>query len=624
MENYSADSIQVLKGLEAVRKRPGMYIGSTGIDGLHHLIWEVLDNSIDEAMAGHCNRIVTELHEDGSVSVEDNGRGIPVDIHPDEGVPAVEVVLTKLHAGGKFDEKAYGASGGLHGVGVSCVNALSATLDVTVWRDGQEHFQSYGRGVPTTTLLPKGKSKKNGTLVRFWPDPEIFPDTKFNIETIKTRVRELSFLNPGVAFLVKNGKKETTYTSDKGLVDYIRHIESGDGITGIITCAGSDEGIHVSCAMKWSARHNERELSFCNNINTHEGGTHLTGFRLALSNAVMRFVLKDNKAKVKPVADDIREGLTAIVSVRVPQPQFEGQTKTKLGTAAAKTVVQKVVYEKLAEIFQDNNKLSDALAARIIITAKAREAAQKAREATRKAAGLGTDMLPGKLTDCQSRNPEECELFLVEGDSAGGSAKQGRDRKFQAILPLRGKILNVEGMGISKLMANKEVQTIIAAIGTGIGNDFDISKLRYHKIVIMTDADVDGSHIRTLILTFIFRQMPELIFSGNVFIAQPPLFRVKLAGKDQYFHAEEDLKAALAASPSERKPAVSRYKGLGEMPPDLLWETTMNPETRKMNQVTVSDAVEADRIFSMLMGNAPEARAKFVNENALDVTRLDI
>lgn len=625
-KEYGADSIRVLEGLEAVRMRPGMYIGSTTLDGLHHCVYECLDNSVDEAMAGHCNKIIIQMHRDGSVSVEDNGRGIPVDAHPVEGIPTVEVVLTKLHAGGKFSEDAYKASGGLHGVGVSCVNALSKDLDITVWRDAQEYFMSFSRGVATTGLIPKGKKRKRGTMVRFWPDPEIFPDTRFNYDTIKTRISELSFLNPGVAFIIKKGKNQEEFESKNGLTDYINYLEPAEGITNIITAEGEDQGIEVAVALKWTAGHTGKELSFCNNINTHEGGTHLTGFKTALSNAVMQHVMKDVKAKCKPTPDDVREGLTSIVSVRVPQPQFEGQTKTKLGTAAARTIVNKVVYEKLAELFYQNDILRDKLAARVVLTAKAREAAQRAREGIRKAAKLGVDMLPGKLTDCQSRDIAENELFIVEGDSAGGSAKMGRDRVTQAILPLKGKILNTENMKASTVIKSKEVQTLIAAIGTGIGGTgFDYAKLRYGKTIIMCDADVDGSHICTLILTFLFRHMPELIFNGNVYIACPPLFKLKAKGGTQYLYTDAELKAALAELPKGgRKPAISRYKGLGEMPPQLLWDTTMDPEKRKMLKVEITDAVAADQAFTMLMGNSPETRANFIKENALEVSNIDL
>lgn len=786
MDEYSEKSIQILKGLEAVRKRPGMYIGSTGLDGLHHLLYEVLDNSIDEAMNGHCNKIIIELHKDGSVSVEDNGRGIPVGIHPDEGVPAVQVVLSKLHAGGKFSEGSYKSSGGLHGVGVSCVNALSKSLEVTVWREGQEYFQTYERGLNTSELIPKAKIKKKGTKIRFWPDPEIFTDTTFNPGTIANRIKELSFLNPRVSFIFKHGKEKLTFKSEKGLVDYIEHLAPGSGIGRVITCNGSDKGVYVDVALKWSGRSTDTELSFCNNINTHEGGTHLAGFRVALSNAVMRNVLKDIKAKCKPIPEDVKEGLTSIVSVRVPQPQFEGQTKTKLGTASVKGIVQKIVYEKLTEIFIEDAKLAGELANRIILTAKAREAAQRAREGVRKAANLGSDMLPGKLADCQSSNPEETELFIVEGNSAGGSAKQGRDRRFQAILPLRGKVLNIEGMSIAKALKSKEIQIMVAAIGAGIGAaGFNITNLRYGKVIIMTDADVDGclsgdtrvkllngtypsmeelarlypnesskfwvwandgngkhvpalahsaritrhvnkiyevklddgaviratenhpfmlrtgefvradqlvagmslmrmswrlngengynrnredynhkvesvrmvelsepipvydltvdgyhnflvcagdgsgvfvhnSHIRALILTFLFRQMPELIMAGNVYIAQPPLYKVKVGRRETFYYNDPGLKEALAKLPKGVKPSISRYKGLGEMPPKLLWETTMNPAYRKLLKVKLEDAATTDDIFVRLMGNTPESRADFIYEHALNVSNLDV
>ena len=769
---YGAGSIRVLKGLEAVRLRPGMYIGSTTLDGLHHCVYEVLDNSIDESMAGHCNKIILQMHQDGSISVEDNGRGIPVDVHPVEGIPTVEVVLTKLHAGGKFDESAYKASGGLHGVGVSCVNALSKDLDITVWRDNEEYFMSFSRGVATTNLIPKGKKRKRGTMVRFWPDPDIFPDIRFDYDTIKTRITELSFLNPGVSFTLKKGKKVEEFKSENGLTDYIDYLEPAEGITNIITAEGEAQDIQVTVALKWTAGHTGRELSFCNNINTHEGGTHLTGFKTALSTAVMQHVMKNVKAKCKPIPEDVREGLTSIVSVRVPQPQFEGQTKTKLGTAAVKGIVQKIVYEKLAEIFYQNDKIRERLAARIVLTAKAREAAQRARDATRKAAKLGVDILPGKLSDCQSRDIAKNELFIVEGDSAGGSAKQGRDRVYQAILPLKGKILNTENMKTSTIIKSKEVQTLIAAIGTGIGGgSFDLGSLRYGKIIIMTDADVDGclagdtrlklldgtyptiaelagrypgetdkfwvwandgtwrhvpaqahsaritryvdkiyevvlddgavikatenhpfmlrtgefvradelepdqplmgmfwpknrdshkvvsvrvvaladpipvyditvdkyhnflvctgegsgvfvhnSHITTLLLTFFFRHMPELIFNGNIYLACPPLFKLKAKGGTQYLYTDAELRAALDALPvGGRKPNISRYKGLGEMPPQLLWETTMDPESRKTIKVEITDGAEADQAFTMLMGNSPETRADFIKHNALDI-----
>lgn len=620
---YGANAIQVLKGLEAVRKRPAMYIGDTGERGLHHLIWESVDNSIDEAMAGHCTAITIRLHGDGSVSVMDNGRGIPVEIHPTEGVPAVQVVLTKLHAGGKFDEKAYGASGGLHGVGVSCVNALSESLTVEVKRDGFVWQQRYSRGVPQDDLQKIDTADSTGTLVRFKPDPEIFPVIKFDPDVIRKRIKSLTYLNPGVTFQFRTQNIAQVYRSENGLADYVRELAGRKGLHPdpiCITGKGGDGGrIIVDVAMMWTDRNNEMILTYCNNISTHEGGTHLTGFKGGLTRAVNVKLLTDEfkkRHKTQPSGDDIREGLVAVLSVRVPQPQFEGQTKTKLNTAEARTVAETLTYEFLQDKL-DDDKLAAIIGQRVIRASKAREAAQRARDAVRKQAKIFAYELPGKLADCQSNKPEECEIFLVEGDSAGGSAKQARSRVNQAILPLKGKIFNTEKAQLKSILDNNEVGTIIASLQAGFGKEFDVSKVRYHKVIIMTDADVDGSHIRTLLLTLFFRHMPDLILHGHLYIAQPPLYKVVCRKKVYYEFDDKGLQKLGKSFGEGARVEISRFKGLGEMPPDLLWDTTMNPETRKLAKVKISDAVEADHWFRLLMGSSVEKRAEFIRENGL-------
>ena len=627
MTEYGASSIQVLKGLEAVRQRPAMYIGDTSIKGLHHLIWETIDNSIDEVMAGHGDEITVINHPDNSISVIDCGRGIPVDIHPVEGVPALQVVLTKLHAGGKFDEKVYGASGGLHGVGVSCVNALSSKLKATVWRNNLEYNQTYEKGAPITELdISKPTRKNTGTKIQFWPDETIFESVEFDEKIITSRLQELSYLNPRLALKFINSKgKKTVFESKNGLVDYVDAISRDKEIQpGAIDLNGSDAGIKCFIAMRWTKSSNELIKSYCNNIVTPEGGTHVTGFKMALTRAALKFLANYiPKSLEQPSPDDIREGLRAVISVRVPQPQFEGQTKAKLGTSMAQTVTNAVVYQGLTDCFENMKKDQlKLIAERIINATKARLAAQRARDNARKAANLSTDSLPGKLTDCQNENPEDSEIFIVEGDSAGGSAKQGRNRKFQAILPLKGKILNCEKASMKSVFKNNEIQLISAALGLAIGTaSIDLTRLRYHKVIIMTDADVDGSHIRTLLLTLFFRHMPELILNGNLYIAQPPIYRVKAAGKKEWIYEEADLQPLLKTlKAAGHKTVISRFKGLGEMSPDMLWETTMDPSKRRMKRVSIDD-YECDMMFTTLMGDDVDPRAEFIMTNSLSFAK---
>ncbi len=791
---YDASSIKVLEGLEAVRKRPAMYIGSTSFTGLHHLVWEVVDNSIDEALAGYCTEIKVYVHPDDSVTVEDNGRGIPVDIHPEEGIPAAEVVLTKLHAGGKFDNISYKVSGGLHGVGVSVVNALSERLDMEIWRDGGVFVQSYVRGVPKGPLVKTGTPNpptKHGTKIMFKPDPEIFEETSFNFETLSARLRELAFLNGGLKITLIDEREDKTveFHYEGGLKSFVEYLNRGKSPLHqeVIVCSETKDKIVIDCAVQWNSGYNETVYSFVNSIHTVEGGTHLAGFRSALTRCINNYATNSGllkNLKISLSGDDVREGLTAVISVKIPNPQFEGQTKAKLGNSEVKGMVEGALNEFFSRYFEENPQVARSVIGKVVDAARAREAARKARELTRRKSALDSDILPGKLADCQERDPKLCELFLVEGDSAGGSAKQGRDRKTQAILPLRGKILNVEKARLEKILSNNEIKTIISALGAGVGReDFEIEKLRYHKTIIMTDADVDGSHIRTLLLTLFYREFPQLIEKGYVYIAQPPLYRVGKGKEEYYIQTEDELlkffvKKAITTckisipkrkinlegenlgktlealkkfetilerfkkrglseellnlffeekfsrsyfsdltkvenlsekikemnyesskpqfdeehglyeikikppkSGSEitihhalhhtydfetleklnkeledfkyppfviidgeeekevnskaeivsdilnglkSKYHIQRYKGLGEMNPEQLWETTMDPQKRKLLKVQVEEAVEADSLFSILMGDEVEPRRNFIEQNALNVVNLDV
>ncbi|MEJ5361464.1 MAG: DNA topoisomerase (ATP-hydrolyzing) subunit B [Spirochaetota bacterium] len=631
MTSYKADKIQVLEGLDAVRKRPAMYIGSTDINGLHHLVYEVVDNSIDEALAGFCDTINVAINKDNSIEVVDNGRGIPVDIHPVYKTSALEIVLTKLHSGGKFDNQAYKVSGGLHGVGISVVNALSEYMEVEVYRDGRRYFQSYKRGVPTDKVKDIGETKKTGTRVLFKPDGQIFEETEFHFETLSKRMRELAFLNSGIKITLTDlrGKgKEHTFYYKGGIVSFVQSLtENRTSITKkVIYLHDNRSNIDVEIALDYIDAYTETVFCYANNIHTKEGGTHLIGFKSALTRVLNDFLKREGYDKKIPQlsGDDVREGLVAIISVKIPNPQFEGQTKMKLGNSEVKGIVESITNEHLTQFFEENPQIVRKILEKCIDTARARIAAKKARDLTRRKNALENDSLPGKLADCSERDPALCELYLVEGDSAGGSAKQGRDRKFQAILPLKGKILNVEKSRLDKILSNDEIKTIITALGTGIGeNEFDITKCRYHKIIIMTDADVDGSHIRTLLLTFFFRYMPEIISNGYLYIAQPPLYNIK-AGKEQYYAYSDEERDAIVKNLDKSKVTIQRYKGLGEMNPEQLWETTMDPEKRTLLQVTLEDEVEADEVFSVLMGDAVEPRRKFIEENAHMVENLDL
>ena len=646
---YDASAIQVLEGLDAVRKRPGMYIGSTGERGLHHLVYEIVDNSVDEALAGYCTEIGVVLLSDGGVSVRDNGRGIPVDIVASEGKPAAEVVFTVLHAGGKFGGGGYSVSGGLHGVGASVVNALSTTLHVEIERDGSKYFQSYKLGVPDAPIKNVGTSANTGTKVSFWPSTEIFDTTIFSFEILSTRFREMAFLNRGLTISLtderaghvddKGEPVKVIYKYDGGISDFVRHLNStkGEAHKTVIDFENEDtkQKISAEIAMQWSSGYTESVYTFANTINTQEGGTHEEGFRTSLTSIVNKYgeewgLIKKREDRL--TGDDVREGLTAIVSVKIGEPQFEGQTKTKLGNTEAKTFVQKIVNDKLGDWFAANPSEGRDIIRKCIDAATARVAARKARELSRSRKGLleGRGM-PGKLADCQWTDPEKCELYIVEGDSAGGSAKGGRDSKFQAILPIRGKILNVEKSRIDRVLQNNEVQALITALGTGVHDEFDIAKLRYHKIVLMADADVDGQHIRTLLLTLLFRFMRPLIEGGYVYLAQPPLYKLKWGGKElpQYAFSdrERDAFIKIGLDGGKRLPkedGIQRFKGLGEMPAKELWDTTMDPDTRVLVRVTLEDAVAADDLFSVLMGEDVEMRRNFIQRNAKDVRFLDI
>ncbi|MGV0833265.1 DNA topoisomerase (ATP-hydrolyzing) subunit B [Empedobacter brevis] len=635
---YTADNIQALEGMEHVRLRPSMYIGDVGVRGLHHLVYEVVDNSIDEALAGYCDTIKVTILEGNSIRVEDNGRGIPIDLHKKEGKSALEVVMTKIGAGGKFDKDTYKVSGGLHGVGVSCVNALSNHLSAEVFKNGKQYIQEYSKGKPLYDVKEVGTTEKNGTTVTFTPDDTIFQEVQtYNYQTLANRLRELAFLNKGINItLIDEREKDAegnsiteTFHSEEGLKEFVEFIDgSRESIMDkVIFMEGERDGIPVEVAMRYNTSYNENVHSYVNNINTHEGGTHLSGFRRALTRTLKKYAEENfnlAKEKVEIVGDDFREGLTAVISVKVMEPQFEGQTKTKLGNSEVSPAVDKIVAEMLTNFLEENPTEAKQIVDKVILAAKARQAAKKAREMVQRKNPMGGSGLPGKLADCSSRKPEESELFLVEGDSAGGTAKQGRDRHFQAILPLRGKILNVEKAMAHKVLDNEEIKNIYTALGVTIGTEEDskalnISKLRYHKVVIMTDADVDGSHIATLILTFFFRYMKELIEQGHIYIATPPLYLIKKGAKAEYAWNEKErerLTAEFSADGSGKGVTIQRYKGLGEMNAEQLWDTTLNPEHRTLRKVTIDNATEADRVFSMLMGDDVPPRREFIEKNA--------
>ncbi|OJG18232.1 DNA gyrase subunit B [Enterococcus canis] len=635
---YDASQIQVLEGLEAVRKRPGMYIGSTSSQGLHHLVWEIVDNSIDEALAGFADEINVIIEEDNSITVIDNGRGIPVDIQAKTGRPAVETVFTILHAGGKFGGGGYKVSGGLHGVGSSVVNALSSLLDVKVYKDGKIYFQEYHRGTVMNDLKVIGDTDRHGTTVHFVPDPEIFTETtEFEFDKLATRIRELAFLNRGLKISIEDKRSAEPilreYHYEGGIRSYVEHLNQNKNVLfpEPIYIEGEQQDIVVEVSMQYTDGYHTNLLSFANNIHTYEGGTHESGFKTALTRVINDYarrqkLMKENDENL--TGEDVREGLTAVVSIKHPEPQFEGQTKTKLGNSEVRTVTDRLFSEYFNKFLLENPTVGRQIVEKGLLASKARQAAKRAREMTRRKTALEISNLPGKLADCSSNDPERCELFIVEGDSAGGSAKQGRDREFQAILPIRGKILNVEKASMDKILANEEIRSLFTAMGTGFGEDFDVSKARYHKLVIMTDADVDGAHIRTLLLTLFYRYMRPIVEAGYVYIAQPPLYGVKQGKNITYIqsgkHADEQLAEAIASLPDSPKPAIQRYKGLGEMDDHQLWETTMDPANRVLARVSVDDAIEADQIFEMLMGDRVEPRRAFIEENAHYVKNLDI
>jgi DNA gyrase subunit B len=641
--DYSASDIQVLKGMEHVRKRPAMYIGDVSARGLHHLVYEVVDNAIDEALAGFCDKIILTIGKDGTITVDDNGRGIPTGMHPTEGKSALEVVMTQLNAGGKFNRDTYKVSGGLHGVGVSVVNALSEWMEATVYRDGKIFYQKYKRGEPVAAVKEIGKVKeKTGTRVTFMPDAEIFKSTNFKFETLEARLRELAYLNKELTIIIKDERsnKEVEFKYKGGIVDFVKYLDEAEkSITGKpIYVSGERENIIMEVAFSYNESYHDNIFTFVNNINTHEGGTHLEGFKAALTRTLNNFASKNNlikSDKITLTGDDFREGLTCVVSVKVPEPQFEGQTKTKLGNSEVKGIVQSLVGEQLGNFLEENPAIGKRIIEKCLRAAEAREAARKARELTRRKNALDIGGLPGKLADCSISDPAQCEIYLVEGDSAGGSAKQGRDRRFQAILPLKGKILNVEKARINKILENEQIRDIITALGAGIGNsdNFDTNKVRYGKIILMCDADIDGSHIRTLLLTFFYRHMKEVVDTGMLFIAQPPLYKVKKGKQEFYAYDDAERDSILkslkvdksevlieneenSGTASPKGVAISRFKGLGEMNPEQLWATTMNPETRTILQVNNENASAANEMFKVLMGEEVEPRRKFIEENA--------
>jgi len=632
---YGAGQITVLEGLEAVRKRPGMYIGDTGVYGLHHLVYEVVDNSIDEALAGFCNEIKVIVHSNNSVTVIDNGRGIPVDIHEKTGIPAVEVALTKLHAGGKFDKESYQVSGGLHGVGVSVVNALSQELEVSVKREGKVHYQRYAYGKPLTKLEVKGETTERGTIVKFLPDTEIFTETKFHYDILVKRLRELAFLNKGLKIILVDegreedngeGPKEDVFEYENGIKEFVSYLDENKSplFDDVIYLHKRKDDVDVEIALRYNSGYRETVFSFVNNINTIEGGTHLSGFKTALTRTLNNYVkeLAKGKKDAKITGDDVKEGLTAIVSVKVMEPLFEGQTKTKLGNSEVFGIVSSIVGEELGTHFGEHPAVIKNIVQKSLDAARAREAARKARDLTRRKSVLDGAGLPGKLADCSNKDPTKCEVYIVEGDSAGGSAKQGRDRDYQAILPLRGKILNVEKARLNKVLENREILALITAIGTGIGEEFNLEKLRYHKVIIMTDADVDGSHIMTLLLTFFYRYMKPLVDEGYVYIAMPPLYRLQKGKRIEYVYTDKEKDEMMTELGDNV--GVQRYKGLGEMNPRQLWDTTMDKEVRMLKKVTVEDAVVADRIFTVLMGDEVPPRRAFIEKHAKEVTELDV
>ena len=624
---YDASHIQVLEGLEAVRRRPSMYIGSTDSLGLHHLVYEVVDNSVDEALGGFCSEIDVTINPGGSVSIRDDGRGIPVDNHPQFNRPALEIVLTVLHAGGKFDHESYGVSGGLHGVGVSVVNALSEWMEVQVRRNGRIYWQRFEKGKVVSDLEERGSSDHTGTTITFKPDTSIFEETEFSFDTLSSRLRELAFLNRGLKITIKDDRsdKENIFQYAGGIISFVEYLNKNKEVLHEqpVYFSRSKNGTQVEVALQYNNSYAENIFSYANNINTREGGTHLMGFRAALTRTVNDYARNNKlfKNEMKLGGEDLREGLVAVISVKLPDPQFEGQTKTRLGNSSIRGIVESMVAEGLGEYFEENPLVATTIVEKAAEAMRAREAARKAKELTRRKNALSSGGLPGKLADCSDNDPAKCEIYIVEGESAGGSAKQGRNRHFQAILPLRGKILNVERARLDKILKNAEIRNMIVAFGTGIGDDFDINKARYHKIVIMTDADVDGSHIRTLLLTLFYRYMRPLIDAGYIFIAQPPLYMVRKGKQISYAYNDEELDALVQ---SMAKPVIQRYKGLGEMNPEQLWETTMNPEKRTMLKVTLEDAVEADRIFTILMGDQVDPRRQFIESHARFVKNLDV
>jgi DNA gyrase subunit B len=634
LEIYDASQIKVLKGLEAVRQRPSMYIGDVSVRGLHHLVNEVVDNSIDEALAGHCTQIDVTINKDGSVTVEDDGRGIPVDLHAEQNISALEVVMTMLHAGGKFDKKAYKVSGGLHGVGVSVVNALSEWLIAEVARDGKVYRQEYSKGFPKSAVHTVGRRKSTGTKITFYPDKTIFKKPKFSFDVLAERLRELAFLNKDLKISLADNitGKEEKFRYKGGLVSFVEYLEQGRNVITRkpIYFSAEKESVPIEIAISYNDSYNENIYSYVNNIHTIEGGTHLVGFKTALTRTLNNFAVKNKLLKSDDVSfsgEDVREGLTAIISIKLSEPQFEGQTKTRLGNSDVRGIVEATINEALFSYLEKNLPVARKIVEKCKASARSREAARKARELTRKKSTLESEGLPGKLADCSLRDPDRIELFIVEGDSAGGSAKQGRDRRFQAILPLRGKILNVEKARLDKMLSNEEIRTLVAALGTGIGReDFQVDRIRYKKIIIMTDADVDGAHIRTLLLTFFFRHMRELIEKGFLYIAQPPLYRVK-NGKEEIYVYDDDERDEMMKKLGQNgkgKVEIQRYKGLGEMNPEQLWKTTMDPEKRTILRIDIEEAFEADHVFSMLMGDNVEPRRKFIEENAKYVRNLDV